>query len=206
VHRSAERSEGAAKQRRPALIERVNEVEIEVIKRQIERGINSPLTSSMGRLFDAISALTGIRGEIDYEGQAAVELEMAAHKENRVDDKESYPYHIGEDKGTRIVQLVDLLSAVIADLKRGASQGRISVKFHNTVARMVNEMCRLIANETGINHVALSGGVFQNRLLLAKTVNLLEESGFQVFTHRQVPTNDGGVSLGQAVIANFAAD
>jgi len=221
VHRSAERSEGAAKQRRPALIERVNEVEIEVIKRQIERGINSPLTSSMGRLFDAVSALTGIRGEIDYEGQAAVELEVAAYTCDYEDpdssltavtgsasshDKESYPYRITEDRGIRVVRLTDLLSAVIADLKQGASQGRISVRFHNTVARMVNEMCHLIANEIGVNRVALSGGVFQNRLLLRKTVNLLESAGFQVFTHRQVPTNDGGISLGQAVIANFAAD
>ncbi len=203
-NRSTESSEGAARRTRLAFMEQVNEVEIEVIKRQIERGINSPLTSSMGRLFDAVSALIGIRGEIDYEGQAAVELEMASYKENWVDDKESYPYHIGEDKGTRIVRLVDLLSAIVGDLKQGTSQGRISVKFHNTVARMVNEMCRLIADTTGIRQVALSGGVFQNRLLLRKTVNLLETHGFQVFTHKQVPCNDGGISLGQALVANFA--
>jgi len=166
---------------------------------------------SMGRLFDAISALIGIRGEIDYEGQAAVELEMAAYTchceaqsaEAIPDNEESYPYHIIEDRGMRIVQLGTLLSAIIEELKQGTSQGKISVKFHNTVARMVNEICQLIANETGIKQVALSGGVFQNRLLLRKTVNLLEKSDFQVFTHRQVPCNDGGVSLGQAVIANF---
>jgi hydrogenase maturation protein HypF len=221
MKRSAEGSEDAARQRRSAFMDQVNEAEIEVIKRQIERRINSPLTSSMGRLFDAVSALIGIRGEIDYEGQAAVELEMAAYTcdcEERDSlltagtgsaisyDKESYPYRITEDGGIRVVRLTDLLSGVTTDLKEGASQGRISVKFHNTAARMVNEMCRLIASETGINQVALSGGVFQNRLLLAKTVNFLEQNGFQVFTHRQVPTNDGGISLGQAVIANFAAD
>jgi hydrogenase maturation protein HypF len=162
---------------------------MEVIKRQIERNINSPVTSSMGRLFDAISALVGIRGEIDYEAQAAVELEMAAYPSvlaSSVSDKaiagaqESYPYRIVEDRG------------------------RISVKFHNTVAQMINEMCGLIADETGITQVALSGGVFQNRLLLRKAVSLLEGSGLQVLTHRQVPCNDGDVSLGQAVIANFA--
>ncbi len=204
-----------------AFMRGVTDVEIEVVRRQIERGINSPLTSSMGRLFDAVSALIGIRGEIDYEGQAAVELEMAAytcHCYERdfsltlgtgsaiSDNTESYPYHITEDKGTRIVQLGVLLSAIIEDLSQGVSKARISVKFHNTVAQMVNEMCRLIASETGINQVALSGGVFQNRLLLRKTVSLLERDGFQVFTHKQVPCNDGGISLGQAVIANFAAD
>jgi len=192
------------KQSQLASIGQVGEVEIEVIKRQIERSINSPLTSSMGRLFDAISALLGIRGEIDYEGQAAVELEMAAYAEDHAHAQESYPYHIVEDKEIRIVHLKDLLSAVIEDLHQGISKGRISVKFHNTVAQMINEMCRLIADETGISHVALSGGVFQNRLLLRKTVSLLESSGFQVFTHRQVPCNDGGISLGQAVIASFA--
>ena len=203
----------------------VTELEVEIIKRQIERRLNSPLSSSMGRLFDAVSALLGIRGEIDYEGQAAVELEMAAHayrgKEppsaiagnlpggaGELDgaisgNEESYPYRIMEDEGIRIVQLKDLLSAVIQDLQQGAPGGLISLKFHNTIAQMVNEMCRLIADETGISRVALSGGVFQNRLLSRRTVSLLEGSGFRVFTHRQVPCNDGGISLGQAVVAHF---
>jgi hydrogenase maturation protein HypF len=195
------------------VMRRVDDAEIEVIKRQIERKINSPLSSSMGRLFDAISALVGIRGEIDYEGQAAVELEMAAHSSVSArkldgaisDASQSYPYCILEDKGIKIVRLKDLLSAVIEDLQKGISKGTISVKFHNTVTQMINEMCRSIADDTGIAQVALSGGVFQNRLLLRKTVRLLENSGFQVFTHRQVPCNDGGISLGQAVIANFTA-
>ena len=195
-----------------AFIGEISEIEIGIIKRQIESGLNSPLTSSMGRLFDAVSALMNIRGEIDYEGQAAVELEMAAyachceeHSDEAIsDDKECYPYRISVDEGIRIVQLRDLLSAIIEDLEQGISSGRISVRFHNTIARMTDEMCRLIADETGINQVALSGGVFQNRLLLRKTIKLLENSGFQVFTHRQVPCNDGGISLGQAVVANFA--
>jgi hydrogenase maturation protein HypF len=181
----------------------VSEVEVEIIKHQIERGINSPLTSSMGRLFDAVSALLGIRSEIDYEGQAAVELEMAAHREG-MQAQESYAFRILEDEGVRIVCLRDLLSAVIEDLKQDVSRGSISVKFHNTIARMIGEMCRLTADKTGITQVALSGGVFQNRLLLKKTTDLLESSGLQVFTHRQVPCNDGGISLGQAVVANFA--
>ncbi len=201
------------KQSQLASIGRITKVEKEVIKRQIERNINTPVTSSMGRLFDAISALLGLRGEIDYEAQAAVELEMAAYSSvlaSSVRDEaiggaqESYPYRIAEDKGIRIVRLKDLLSAIMDDLQQGTSRGTISVKFHNTVAQMINEMCGLIADETGISQVALSGGVFQNRLLLRKSVGLLEGSGLQVLTHRQVPCNDGGISLGQAVIANFA--
>jgi hydrogenase maturation protein HypF len=199
------------KQPRLASIGQVSEVEIEVIKRQIERRVNSPLSSSMGRLFDAISALLGIKGEVDYEGQAAVELEMAAHSfifEKELDQavsgiKESYPYRIVEDKGMRIVHLKDLLSAVVESLRQDVPNGMIAVRFHSTVAQMIDEMCRLISDNTGIKQVALSGGVFQNRLLLRKTVGVLESSGFQVFTHRQVPCNDGGISLGQAVIANF---
>jgi hydrogenase maturation protein HypF len=208
------------KESRLASIGQVDEIEIEIIKRQVEGKINSPLTSSMGRLFDAVSALVGIRGEIDYEGQAAVELEMAAHAlygeesssvmgsdtsdEAISDVGESYPYRIVKDGEANIVRLTDLLSAIIADLHKGIPRGRISVKFHDTVAQMINEVCGLIATDTGITQVALSGGVFQNRLLLRKTVSLLGKSGFQVLTHRQVPCNDGGISLGQAVIANFA--
>jgi len=195
------------------VMKEADDMEIEVIKRQIERKINSPLSSSVGRLFDAISALLGIRGETDYEGQAAVELEMAAYSgviAMNVSDKAishaqgHYPYRVVEDEGIRIVLLEDLVAAVIEDLHRGVSRGKISVRFHNTVAQMIDEMCRLIADETGISQVALSGGVFQNRLLLRRAVGLLESSGFQVSTHRQVPCNDGGISLGQAVIANFA--
>jgi hydrogenase maturation protein HypF len=210
-----------AKRSQVTSLRQVSDVEIDVIKRQLERSINSPLTSSMGRLFDAISALLGIRGEIDYEGQAAVELEMAAHSlyggkpsfviarsvsDEAISDVEgNYPYRITEDKGIRTVQLKELLSAIIEDLYRGTSKEAISVKFHNTMARMIDDMCHLIADETGINQVALSGGVFQNRFLLRRTVAWLENSGFQVLTHRQVPCNDGGISLGQAVIASFAA-
>jgi hydrogenase maturation protein HypF len=206
-------SEGKGKRSQLPSIGQIGEVERDVIRRQIERKINSPLCSSVGRFFDAISALLGVRSEIDYEGQAAVELEMAAYSSaiaSSVSDEamssaqESYPYRIVADKGIGIVRLRDLFAAVIGDLHQGISKGLISFKVHNTVARMIDEMCRLTADETGINQVALSGGVFQNRLLLRKAVSLLESSGFQVFTHRQVPCNDGGISLGQAVIAKFA--
>ncbi len=184
-------------------LRQVDTVEIDIIKKQVERRINSPLTSSCGRLFDAISALIGVRGEIDYEGQAAIELEMTAYDE--VDGTGYYPFSVVEQDGLSIVKLKDLFSAVVRDLQDGATKATISVKFHNTIARMVNELCQLLSDKTGITRVALSGGVFQNRLLLRKAVILLEASGFDVFTHRQVPTNDGGISLGQAVIANFTS-
>jgi hydrogenase maturation protein HypF len=188
---------------RLAFLKPVDSVEIDLIRRQLQAGLNSPLNSSMGRLFDAVSALIGIRGEIDYEGQAAVELEMAAYDGiDKVGDK-AYPYSIIESDGVNIIRLRELFAAIIEDLQQGMSKAMISAKFHNTVAGIILDMCRLISKKTGINQVALSGGVFQNRLLFRKVVPLLELAGFSVLVHKQVPCNDGGISLGQAVIANF---
>jgi len=189
---------------RLSFLKQVDPVEIELIKRQLQAGLNSPLNSSMGRLFDAVSALIGIRSQIDYEGQAAVELEMAAYDGIDMAGDKTYPYSIIENEGTNIIQLKELLSAIVKDLYHGMSQATISAKFHKTVANMIFDMCQLIGNKTGISQVALSGGVFQNRLLLGKIVPLLESADFSVFTHKQVPCNDGGISLGQAVIANFS--
>jgi len=187
-----------------AFLKQVDAVEIELIKRQLQTGLNSPLNSSMGRLFDAVSALIGVRGEIDYEGQAAVELEMAAYDSiDKVGDKD-YPYSIIESDGVNVIQLKELFAAIVGDLYKGVSKPTLSARFHNTVARMIFDMCRLIARNTGIDQVALSGGVFQNRLLLRKVIPLLEAVGFCVLTHKQVPCNDGGISLGQAVITNFS--
>lgn len=185
-------------------LKQVDPVEVALIKRQVQTGLNSPLTSSMGRLFDAVSALIGIRGVIDYEGQAAVELEMVAYDGSGKDGDKSYPYSIIEHDGVNVIQLRELLTAIVEDLHRDASKATMSAKFHNTVALMVCQVCQRIAAKTGIKQVALSGGVFQNRLLLRKTMALLEPAGFSVLTHKQVPCNDGGISLGQAVIANFS--
>jgi hydrogenase maturation protein HypF len=182
-------------------LKQVDSLEIDIIKKQVERKINSPLTSSCGRLFDAVSALIGIRGEIEYEAQAAIELEMLADDE--VDETGYYPFSIVEQDGLSLLKLQDLFSAIVYDLQSNTAKATISVKFHNTIARMTNKLCQIISHKTGISQVVLSGGVFQNRLLLRKTVSLLEADGFNVFTHKQVPCNDGGISLGQAVIANF---
>jgi len=176
--------------------------EIEIIKKQLKRRINSPLTSSAGRLFDAVSALVGVRGEIDYEAQAAIELEMLAPDE--IDKAGSYPFSIEDEEGMRVVKLKELLLGVVGDIRSGVPAPEISLKFHHTVAEIVTEMCKLIAKESKIKRVALSGGVFQNRLLSGLAVSALKREGFEVLTHRLVPANDGGISLGQAVVANFA--
>ncbi len=183
----------------------INNTEINIIRSQIERELNSPLTSSMGRLFDAVSALIGIREIVDYEGQAAIELEMAAYDGNYCNTTASYPYELLEDSNMIIVRLSKLFSAILEDMDKRISQAMISIKFHNTIADIASKMCNLISIRTGIKQVALTGGVFQNRLLLQKTVNLLEKDNFKVLTHKQVPCNDGGISLGQAVIANFTS-
>ena len=180
----------------------VDSREIDIIEKQIARGLNSPLTSSCGRLFDAVSALVGVRGQIDYEAQAAVELEAIA------DENEDgyYPFDIAEQDGVEIVRFDGLFRAIITDLEKDVSMEVISARFHNTMSRIVLEMCQRLASKTGIKKIALSGGVFQNRLLLRLTKSALEKAGLSVLTHSQVPATDGGVSLGQAVIANFTRE
>ena len=182
-------------------LSRPDENESEIIKSQVESGINTPLTSSMGRLFDAVAALTGVREEIQYEAQAAIDLEMIAY--NAPDEGGFYPFKFDEQDGATIIKLHDLLVAVITDIKDHVPVSAIAARFHNTVARMILETCLAISKKTGIKEAALSGGVFQNRILLGKTRAMVESAGLRVYTHRQVPCNDGGISLGQAVIANF---
>ncbi len=184
-------------------LKQAGSLETEIIKKQIEKGINTPLTSSCGRLFDAVSALIGVRGEVEYEAQAAIELEMLA--DDAASEMGSYPFSIAESGGLSLIKLQDLFAAVIHDLQGSITQATIASRFHNTMARIIVDLCQVISDKTNIKEVVLSGGVFQNRLLLRKSVTSLEAGGFRVFTHRQVPTNDGGISLGQAVIANFAS-
>ena len=160
------------------------------------QGVNSPLTSSAGRLFDAVSALLGIRDTINYEGQAAVELEQ------RADPGERGAYRAAVSAGAPFtVAGTDLVAQAAADLAAGVGRGVIAARFHHGVARLIEEGCGLIRERAGLSTVALSGGVFQNLLLLRETVARLERRGFRVLTHGQVPCNDGGISLGQAVIA-----
>ncbi len=173
----------------------------QILQHMIAREINSPLTSSAGRVFDAVSALLGIRKEIYYEGQAAIELEMKADSS----DNGRYEFDCKEHDGKTAIVLDPLIRGVVTDIVKGVAVNAISARFHNTIADIVSAMCLKIKKHAGINRVALSGGVFQNSLLMEKTSILLDENGFKVYTHHRVPTNDGGISLGQAVIANEIA-
>ena len=172
--------------------------EIRLIQRQIQQKINTPLTSSMGRLFDAVSALLGIRRVIDYEAQAAIGLEMEAYAGSAPGN---YDMDIIRNDDIYEIKIAGLLSQVVSDFKNKKPASAISSQFHNTIVKMIVDMCLRIRQDTGMEKVALSGGVFQNRLLLRETVPALTSAGFDVYTHRQVPCNDGGISLGQAAIA-----
>jgi hydrogenase maturation protein HypF len=185
------------------LSQRLDSTEAGIIKRQLQQKVNCPLTSSVGRLFDAVAAITGVRQEIDYEAQAAIELEMLASDSIDENKQQVYPFCIEVESGVRIIRLGELFRAVIEDVRNQVAVSEISAKLHNTVAKITVKMCQEIAQETGLRQVALSGGVFQNRLLLRLTRKQLESAGFQVYTHHLVPTNDGGIALGQAVVAQF---
>jgi hydrogenase maturation protein HypF len=160
---------------------------------QLEKKINTPMTSSMGRLFDAAAALAGVRQAVNYEAQAAIEFEALA------DPLEGgkYPF---EWKQAR-VQVRSAVEALVADVLAGVPVAKISSRFHNGLADVCRVASMEVRERTGINEVALSGGVWQNITLLGRTLSLLQESSFRVYIHREVPTNDGGLALGQAVIA-----
>jgi hydrogenase maturation protein HypF len=160
----------------------------------LENNINCPPTSSMGRLFDAVAALVGVRGEVNYEAQAAIEFEALADPH----EKAAYPF----DFDGISLKAGPVLQSVIADWRAGIAVSAISARFHNGLAHSILEVCQAAKKQYGLDKVALSGGVWQNITLLRKTIPLLENDGFTVYIHRQVPTNDGGLALGQAVIAS----
>jgi hydrogenase maturation protein HypF len=158
--------------------------------------VNSPITSSVGRLFDAVAAILGIRDSANYEGQAAIELEQRAS----ASELSFYKIDIAPDE-VLLPRGTDLVRAVVEDLRDSVPSGIVAARFHNTLAQMVADTCRTIRSRSGHNTVALSGGVFQNMLLLNRTVSVLQKQGFRALTHHSLPTNDGGISFGQAVIA-----
>ncbi len=159
-------------------------------------GINAPLTSSAGRLFDAVAALVGIRDEINYEGQAAIELEQ------HVDSAHGGAYAARMRDGDPFrVRGADLIRAVVDDLLAGVATGVVAARFHRGLTAAVVAGCLRAREGSGLTTVALSGGVWQNMLLLTTTVDALEAAGFTVLVHHRVPTNDGGISLGQAAVA-----
>jgi len=166
--------------------------ELEILVKQLKSRINTPLTTSMGRLFDAVASLIGIRQSINYEAQAAIELEQII--EPNIED--AYPV----DLDANVIRVKGLLEELISDLIKLIPAGVIATKFHNSVVEMVLKIAKQIRAQEGVDTVALSGGVWQNLYLLKKTILLLRTEGFTVLFHYQVPANDGGISLGQASI------
>jgi len=164
------------------------------LRSMIESEVNCPETSSMGRLFDAVAGLLNLRAVINYEAQAAIELESIADK------VAGDFYHFQIDNGEILAEPV--IRGLVADLLNEMSIGQASARFHLSVAHLVLDLALQIRDEKHLSRVALSGGVFQNMLLLDRVTQLLSENGFEVFTHHRVPANDGGISLGQAAVAN----
>jgi len=172
-----------------------------VIDRMITRGIHSPLTSSLGRLFDGVAAITGIRRQVHYEGQAAMEMEMRVPDDRSpLHGRKTFPYELPPG-GRGPIPVRPIIAGVVSAIARGASAPEISARFHWTVIRLFADICTQLRKETGLDRVALSGGVFQNRVLLKGLTDALETKGFLVYSHRLVPSNDGGLALGQAVAA-----
>lgn len=166
-----------------------------VLLSQLEKDLNCPKTSSMGRLFDAVASLSGLRHEVNYEAQAAIELE------NIINPEQDKAYHF-EIEGSQ-VKIAPVLEAVTLDLNNKVSKSDIAAKFHNSVRLLVLEGCNKISRETGCKTIALSGGVWQNKFLVSHVIKDLEELNYNVLVHHRVPANDGGLALGQALIANF---
>jgi hydrogenase maturation protein HypF len=173
-----------------------HEGEAETLAAQIKSGFNTPLTSSAGRVFDAAAALIGLRSRAFYEGQAACELEAVAKI-----DADPYPYRLDVETQPWQVDTHPLFTALLEDVKKGVGRPEMAGAFHTALAGAIVETCRGLSAETGIDRVALSGGVFQNELLTKLVVEGLEEEGMAPYLHRRVPCNDGGISLGQAVSA-----
>jgi hydrogenase maturation protein HypF len=179
------------------LLQQVSPRDLEIIIEMINKRVNSPDTSSLGRLFDGVAAIVGLRGCVAFEGQAAMELEMTAE---RIDDG-IYDYEWLTADGIQI-RTGPIIRGVVYDMLEGVPVSVISARFHGTLIRLFAEVCNVIRKGTRLNRVVLSGGVFQNSRLLSGLIPALEKQGFAVFTHKLVPTNDGGISLGQAIVAN----
>ena len=173
-----------------SLLAGVDERRLQVVERMIATGTNTVMTSSCGRLFDAVAALTGLRYEVNFEGQAAIELEAVVDPSC----EERYGFDIGGEE-------LDFRAMMERIVKERTAASVVAARFHNTLAAAIQEMCLRMRRESGIGRVCLSGGTFQNMRLLGLVARALGASGFELFLHRRVPPNDGGIALGQAVIA-----
>ncbi|WP_399431747.1 carbamoyltransferase HypF [Streptomyces sp. WAC05374] len=176
-----------------------------VLERQLGRGLNCVPTSSMGRLFDAVSSLAGVCHHAEYEARAAIELEAAAVAAGSGDEDPRYVFRLaGRGRGDASPVSADpapLLAAVVEDVRRGVPAPVVAARFHAAVARLVRTVCALAREAAGLETVALTGGVFSNALLSSACARGLRADGFTVLRHRNVPPNDGGIALGQLVVA-----
>jgi hydrogenase maturation protein HypF len=174
-----------------------------LLERQLERGLGCVPTSSMGRLFDAVSSLAGVCHRAEYEAQAAIGLEAAAAAAPSQGGGSGNGYAFGLRRAapSAVLDPAPVLRAVVADLRSGTEAGLIAARFHRAVARAVEAVCRLAREETGVRTAVLSGGVFANALLDENCAGRLCAGGFTVLRHREVPPGDGGLALGQLVVA-----
>ena len=179
------------------LFQQVPERDRTLVSQMLARGLNTVLTSSCGRLFDAVASLIGLRQEVNFEGQAAIELEMATQR----GIEEIYPFDLTSGEPAQI-DMRPMIRQIVRDVRDRAPTGAIASRFHNTIAVVIGELCRRIRESESLNRVCLSGGTFQNLYLLERAVSRLRALGFEVSLHSNVPPNDGGISLGQAMIAN----
>lgn len=182
------------------LLKAIEDSKIQIMVDMVNSRVNAPLTSSLGRLFDGIAAIIGIRNQVRFEGQAAMELEMLAGGQADT----LYDYEWISADGLKI-STRPIIRGVAKDITQGIPPTVISCKFHQTLIRLFADLCDVIRKENGLNRVVLSGGVFQNSILLTGLINVLEKEKFQVLSHKQVPANDGGISLGQALVAAAVA-
>ena len=183
-----------------------NDARGQLVRAALETGVNTIFSSSMGRVFDAVSAILGICFEANYEGQCAIELENAAARYAFFGEIQAtpFPFALSQDGGGITADLSPCLRALLEGKTEGQDAGLLSLRFHQTVCKLILDVCMKIRQTTGLDIAALSGGVFQNRILLSLTVQALERAGFTVYTNQKVPPNDGGISLGQAYIGRFA--
>ncbi len=190
-----------------APVQAASSIEQAAIRKQIESGLNAFPTSSMGRLFDAVASICGVRQSVNYEGQAAIEFEALADEA----EEGCYGFDIVAEPGSTArggycIKAGGAVRAVLADVRSGVPTPLISARFHNGLAQLVLEMCEKIRRERGLHEVALSGGVWQNVTLLRKTLDRLRAAKFSVYVHHLVPPNDGGLALGQALITAACMD
>jgi hydrogenase maturation protein HypF len=174
-----------------------SETDRRVLLAMIERGVNTPRTSSAGRLFDAVSSLAGLRQVTNFEGQAAMELEFAL---SGVETSEHYPFDIARKNGTSVVDWEPMIRSILSDIEKRVPTAVVSAKFHNTLAEMITRT----ALEIGEKRVVLTGGCFQNRYLTEESVARLERAGLRPYWHQRIPPNDGGIALGQVAATTYS--